>query len=166
MENTAFTGIKWLNSYKEEIRKIKDHSPLLSVLCISAGIEFLGKLLCDEPLDSKTKCEEKFNKALSTFASLNKYDDKDLYHLIRCGLAHRISVKEGIILDPSHESQLEDSVPIRINPNRFFEDFEKAVEEAQEKKDWPNSAATDEYVTVTTNAETGTTVTIINYLSL
>ena len=162
MAESTFSCVQWLTRYKEEIAKIKESSPFLSVLCISAGIEFLGKLLYEDSLDNGNGCGEKFNKALENFTSLNKYANKNLYNLIRCGLAHRISVKEDIKLDPNHESQL-DTTPIIINPNKFFDDFAIAVDEAQTKTDWLNPNALRPYVTIKDNSETGATATMISY---
>ena len=155
-----FTCVQWLNEYRKEVEKIKDHSPYLMVLCIAACIEFLGKLLRNESLDSGNNCGQKFEDALSYFESLKKYSGKNFYNLIRCGLAHRASVKEGVVLSKEKESKL-DETPVILNINEFYNDFVIAVEEAQSKTDWPNPSATMDYVSVTDNSETGATKTII-----
>ena len=158
-ENKTYSCVEWLNYYKTEIEKIKASSPFLTVLCISAGIEFLGKLLYNDSLDSGN-CNTKFNEALKNFESLNKYEDKKIYDLVRCGLAHRISVKEGVVVSTDKPSDL-DNIPIVLNVNEFWEDFSKAVDEAQSKSDWKHSNANTDYVTVDNNA-TGSTFTM-NY---
>lgn len=155
-----YTCVQWLNEYKKEVEKIKDQSPFLMVLCISACIEFLGKLLGTDSLDSNNGCSKKFEDALFHFESLKKYYGKDFYHLIRCGLAHRASVKEGIILSTEKETKL-DETPIILNTNEFYCDFAKAVEEVQTKNDWPNISATMNYVSVTDNSDTGSTRTVV-----
>jgi len=155
-----FTCVQWLNEYQKEVEKIKDHSPFLMVLCIAACIEFLGKLLNNETLDSGNNCGKKFEDALTHFESLKKYSGKNFYNLIRCGLAHRASVKEGVILSIEKESKL-DETPIIINTKEFYNDFVKAVEEAQSKTDWPNHSATMNYVSVTENSDTGSSKTIL-----
>ena len=94
------------------------------------------------------------------FESLKKYSGKNFYNLIRCGLAHRASVKEGVVLSKEKESKL-DETPVILNINEFYNDFVIAVEEAQSKTDWPNPSATMDYVSVTDNSETGATKTII-----
>ena len=166
MENKSekqHTGLKWLKVYNEELGKIKDVSPLLLVLCVSAGIEFIGKLLSTDDIDNGNKCNIKFEDALGKFASLKKYESKDFYHLVRCGLAHRIGVKEGIILSPSQESDLE-SKPIRLNTNQFYKDFSQAVEDAQTSSLIVNPIATLPYISVNEFSETGSTITILEYL--
>ena len=63
MENKSekqHTGLEWLKVYNEELGKIKDVSPLLLVLCVSAGIEFIGKLLSTDDIDNGNKCNIKF----------------------------------------------------------------------------------------------------------
>ena len=155
-----FTCVQWLKEYQKEVEKIKEHSPFLMVLCISACIEFLGKLVGADPLDSNNECGKKFEDALTHFESLKKYSGKNFYHLVRCGLAHRASVKEGIILSTEEVNKL-DETPIILNTNDFYEDFTKAVEEAQSKNDWQNPSATMNYVSVTDNSETGSTKTIL-----
>lgn len=154
-----FTCIEWIKYYKEEVEKIVDYSPFLSILCISAGIEYMGKLLSVAPLDDGTGCSGKFENALSSFESLRKYEGKDLYNLIRCGLAHRISVKEGIVLSTTSQNQLDNS-PLTINVKSFFDDFVKAVEEAQSKTDWSNPDAQKPYMTINNDSETGSTLTM------
>ncbi len=156
---TTFTGIEWLKKYCEDLENIKTHSPLLTVLGVSAGIEFLGKLLSTDPIDSGNDCKNKFENALAEFESLNKYQNKNLYGLVRCGLAHRICIKDGVILSPSKDNDL-DSDTFILNPSSFLSDFVKAVKTAQSKKDWPNSIATTSYVSVNKDAETGSTPTI------
>jgi hypothetical protein len=155
-----YTCVQWLNEYQKEVKKIKEHSPFLMVLSIAACIEFLGKLLRNESLDNGNECGKKFEEALSHFDSLKKYSDKNFYHLIRCGLAHRASVKEGIILSDEKDSKLDEN-PIVLNTNDFYRDFVKAIEEAQSKNDWPNPSATKNYVSVFDNSETGATNTIL-----
>lgn len=157
MAEHDFSCVEWLDYYKNEIEKIKETSPLLSVLCIAAGIEFLGKLLSTDPLDAGN-CGGKFDEATKTFNSLNKYVDKKLYDLVRCGLAHRISVKDNIILSTDQPTNL-DNIPIVLNVDSFFSDFVKAVEEAQSKQDWGNPNANTSYVTIDENT-TGSTYTI------
>ena len=160
MAETTFTCIQWLQKYKEELEKIKDSSPFLLMLGISAGIEFMGKLLYIDPLDDGNNCGDKFEKALSEFDSLKKYSGKNLYSLIRCGLAHKISVKEGIVLSKESKSKLNE-IPIVINTNVFFDDFVIAVDDAQEKKKWANKAATQNYVIVKNETDTGVTATFL-----
>lgn len=162
MSKTTLTGLQWLKAYKDDIAKIKDSSPFLMVLCISAGIEFLGKLLSKAPIDNGDKCSEKFEAAMCKFESLKKYSNKNFYNLIRCGLAHRVSVKEGIILTRGEKTKL-DNDPIMLNVYEFFNDFEIAVNEAQIITEWANSIATTNYVSINETSETGSTITMLNY---
>lgn len=166
MENKSekqYTSLEWLKVYNEELGKIKDVSPLLLVLCVSAGIEFIGKLLSTDDIDNGNKCNIKFEDALDNFSSLNKYKGKNLYDLVRCGLAHRIGVKKGITLSSSKESDLE-SMPIRLNTNQFYEDFSQAVEDAQTSSLIVNSIATLPYISVNEFSETGSTITFLEDL--
>ena len=156
---TTFTCVEWLGYYKDEVQKIKDVSPFLSVLCIAAGIEYMGKLLRTDPLDRGDDSSGKFEQALKSFKSLNKYAGKGLYNLIRCGLAHRITVKENVILTRIDETQLDDS-PIIINVNTLVMDFIEAVKDAQSKTDWENPNTHNPYVTINDESETGSTITM------
>jgi hypothetical protein len=160
MEEETFNCIQWLQYYKGEIERIKDASPFLTILGISAGIEFLGKLLSTDSLNDGSNCGHKFEDALSTFTSLRRYSGKNLYHLVRCGLAHRISVQEGIVLSSERNSDL-DAHPIVINTNEFYNDFVEAINEAQRKNDWANPFAMQNYVTLLNRTDTGMTA---NYL--
>ena len=155
----TFNCVQWLEQYANEVKKIKDVSPFLTVLAISAGIEFLGKLLDDDDLDDSNDCGKKFEDALKAFSSLQKYQNKNLYKLVRCGLAHRTSVKEGIVLDPINDSNL-DTRPIVLNPVEFYTDFKSAVDDAQKRTSWPNAAVTQDYVSVISDNVTGSTKTI------
>lgn len=155
------SGLQWLKEYNEELKKIKDTSPLLLVLCVCTGIEFIGKLLSEDDIDDHRNCKVKFEKALSEFPSLKKYKERNLYDLVRCGLVHRIVVKKGIIISPSNGTDME-SATKRLNVYDFYVDFSRAVEDAQNKTDWPNQSATSEYIAVNNMSETGTTETLIN----
>ena len=155
-EGTEYSCVEWIQVYQKELEKIKGHSQLLLTLGVSAGIEFLGKLLHNDDLDDGNNSSGKFEIALSSFTSLQKYSGKELYNLVRCGLAHRVSMKEGIILSPSENTDL-DNTPKVLNTNQFFIDFAQAVKDAQKKTDWPNPNATTKYVYVSKDSNTGST---------
>ncbi|MDO4991638.1 MAG: hypothetical protein Q4E26_01630 [Prevotellaceae bacterium] len=55
-----------------------------------------------------------------------------------------------------------ESATKRLNVYEFYEDFSQAVEDAQNKTDWPNQFATSEYIAVNNMSETGTTETFLN----
>lgn len=163
MGSETFSSLQWLKKCQEELEKIKEQSPFLLVLGVSVGIEFMGKLLSTDGIDNANSCSKKFEAALDAFPSFKKYKGKNLYKLIRCGLAHRVAVKEGIILTSSKDTDL-NAYPIVINATQFYEDFKKAVDEI-EKHPGLNLDATKNYVTVTSEGDTGSTTTIITYLN-
>lgn len=155
-EGTEYSCVKWMQEYQKELEKVKDHSQLLLTLGVSVGIEFLGKLLHTDNLDSNNNCCVKFEKALKSFSSLQKYSKKELYKLVRCGLVHRVSMKKGIILSPSENTDLDSATKV-LNTNQFFSDFAQAVKDAQKKTDWPNPNATTKYIYVSKDSNTGST---------
>lgn len=87
----------------KEIGEIKNDHPYLAFLLICEGIEFLGKMIADDPWEQVGKSEKHFIGALKTFDALKKYYHEEekhenkqgviveynsLYRIIRCGFCH------------------------------------------------------------------------------
>lgn len=153
-----FNYLEWLDYYRDEIGKIKDYSPLLATSCICSGIEYIGWLLSEDPFGTEGKSRDYFNNAIKKMESLKKYEPMNLYSVIRCGLAHCISTKDGVVL--SSERETATGCILTINVNVLFEDFCAAVESI--KDDYKNPVAQDYYVSIIDETSTGTTMTFIN----
>ena len=153
-----FTRLEWLKHYSEHIENIIDSEPFLSMVCLSVGIEFLGKLHCDDKATSNYSGKQNFESALTHFESLKKYSNQELYKLVRCGLAHSISIEEGIVVTTAEESSLS-STPIKLNVKQFFKDFNNAIADA-EKSAKTSDVMSNDYVSVIDGLATGKTTTI------
>ena len=153
-----FNYLEWLDYYRNEIEKIKEHSPFLATSCICSGIEYIGWLLSEDSFDTRNKSREYFDNAIKTMESLKKYEAMNLYERIRCGLAHCISTKDGVVL--SSERETATGCILTINVNVLFEDFCAAVESI--KKECKNPVAKEYYVFIIDETSTGTTTTFIN----
>lgn len=156
-----FTAVEWLIEYRNELRNILGASKFITALGVSSGIEFIGKFLSTDSLDSGSNCGAKFESALNEFDSLKKYSGKNLYKLLRCGLAHRAGLGEGILLSESDKTSL-DTTPMTLNVPQFYEDFSEAVDLARKRKKWPNTEVLSPYLTVTEQNTTGATATTKN----
>ena len=108
-----------------KIGKLKDSEPYIAFLMMSIGIEFLGKCLNDkDDWDVSNMSESDFNLAINTLKSLNKYQGWDLYHKLRCGLAHTMMVKSGFGIKNKGAS-----TSTCVSCEEFYNDFKAACEE-------------------------------------
>ena len=153
-----FTRLEWLKHYSEHIGNIIDSEPFLSMVCLSVGIEFLGKLYCDDKAISRYSSREIYESALTHFESLKKYTKMNLYKLVRCGLAHGLSIEEEIVVTTTEETLLS-SIPIKLNVKQFYEDFNHAIAEA-EKSVKTSDVMSNDYVSVIDGQVTGRTATV------
>jgi len=104
-------------------------------LMISSGIEFLGKAISsDSDFFDENHSKDKFNLALSTFKSLNKYNtlglemnknvDVSLYSIVRCGIVHSSCPKDKIKLTETFNT-----LPDEIGLIDFSADFKAACQD-------------------------------------
>lgn len=121
----------FINKYFiEEIGSLVEERPFVSFVLMSIGIEFLGKCLNTNDWDDKNERSGKtFDNALQQFDSLKKYQAiPDLYHNLRCGLAHRLMVKGHVILTPDQNNLT--GPDYTIGCKEFYNDFKQACLDA------------------------------------
>lgn len=118
----------------EEIGSLVEEHPFVAFTLMSIGIESLGKCLnANKWNDRKEKSVDTFNDAIKSYATLTKYAIiPDLYHNLRCGLAHRLMVQGHIILGPD-KNNLTGSEYI-IGCMEFYADFRQACLDAINNK--------------------------------
>lgn len=117
----------FINKYFiEEIGSLVEERPFVSFVLMAIGIEFLGKCLNANDWDDKNeKSGKTFDDAIQHFDSLMKYQViPDLYHSLRCGLAHRLMVKGQIILSPNKNDLI--GPTFTIGCKDFYSDFRQA----------------------------------------
>ena len=108
-----------------KIGKLKDTEPYIAFLMMSIGIEFLGKCLNKKKKwDTEDRSKKDFNLAIGRLKSLNKYQSWDLYHKLRCGLAHTMMVKSGLEIKDKGAS-----TSTCVSCEGFYNDFKEACEE-------------------------------------
>jgi hypothetical protein len=106
-------------------------------ILISVGIELLGAALDDKIWhDEKAGLSRKrFNKALVNYKSLQKYNNKNLYEKLRCGMAHVYIPKKDLGINMKSESrgnQTHNTIKnkkLLLTIEYFFEDFKIACDE-------------------------------------
>lgn len=125
----------------DELEKVVGVSPWLSFICISSGIEFLGKCIdaanpSDWNVGSRSPLD--FKAAINMLNALTKYrlllsrQDVNLYKALRCGLIHAYAPTGGISL--SHGTKESPNIigstgPINLNADELYADFKAACEE-------------------------------------
>lgn len=125
----------FINKYFiEEIGSLVEERPFVSFVLMAIGIEFLGKCLNTNDWDEKKEISgDTFDNAIKSFDSLKKYQAiPDLYHSLRCGLAHRLMVKGHIILSPDQNNLTDPNYTIGCK--EFYEDFKQACLDAIDDK--------------------------------
>jgi hypothetical protein len=101
-------------------------------ILLAVGIEMLGATFDDYDWHEKNKSKERFNTALSKIDSLKKYQQKELYEHLRCGMAHVYVPNYEIGINTKSEGgkNLEmNNGQTLIQIEEFFLDFKKASEE-------------------------------------
>lgn len=122
------------NYFIEEIGSLVENHPFVALTLMSIGVEFLGKCLNPNPWnDPNERSGSTFNSAVNNFESLNKYSVvTDLYHNLRCGLAHRLMVQGQIILRPDKNDLT--GPTFTIGCKDFYTDFKQACLDAINNK--------------------------------
>ena len=124
-----------------ELDAVVKTSPWLGFICMSSGIEFLGKCIdTDNQTDwnAERVSSKNFNDAIKKLDALSKYrpllsrPNFNLYSEFRCGLVHACAPKGNISL--SHGTQemanlVERNNIINFNADELFVDFKAACEE-------------------------------------
>lgn len=124
-----------------ELESVVKTSPWLGFICISSGIEFLGKCIdTDYPSDwnQPGRSRPNFKDAIEKLNALTKYrplltrPNFDLYSEFRCGLVHACAPKDNISLSHGTEEKptiLGQTGEINFNADELYEDFKSACEE-------------------------------------
>lgn len=153
------TVIEFIKKYFiEEIGSLVDERPFVSFVLMAIGVEFLGKCLNNNPWDDwKIKSPgDTFRDATKTYATLNKYDViPDLYHSLRCRLAHRLMVKGYIILSPTFGVHFN----YTIGCKEFYDDFKQACQDAIDNKNGMIKKNLSEEYNIEVSGMTGSTST-------
>ena len=148
----------FINKYFiEEIGSLVEERPFVSFVLMAIGIEFLGKCLNTNDWDDKKEMSGKtFDHAIQQFDSLKKYQAiPDLYHSLRCGLAHRLMVKGQIIL--STEQNNFSGPDYTIGCKEFYNDFRQACMDAIENKNGMVRKNLDKEYNIEVGGMTGST---------
>ena len=107
-----------------DIGDIKEKYPYFAFLLMSVGFEFLGKCLYDEEWNHQN-LSGYFMDGFQLTGLAERYSDLDLYHNLRCGLAHSLLIKDGILLSDKENDHQSDST---ISCDEFYEHFKRACE--------------------------------------
>ena len=128
----------------EKIERIKDTEPFFAFTLMSIGIEFLGKCLNEEnEWDKNRKFGQDFDLALTEIPSLKPYKIyNDLYHNLRCGLAHNMMVKGSLLLSDHGENS-----KTGISCDAFYNDFKQACEYIMTQASLPVKNLNETYLT-------------------
>lgn len=136
---------QFINEYLiGHIGTIKDQQPYFAFVLMAIGIEFLGKCLnkySNWNYYSKGQPARDFKRGMQ-LTPLKRYIKLDLYHKLRCGLAHSLLTDGGLTL--SDESGVN-----AISCKQFFQDFEAACKEVLAMKNLPKKDLDLPFFTVT-----------------
>lgn len=153
----------FINKYFiEEIGSLVEKRPFVSFVLMAIGIEFLGKCLNTNDWDDKSERSGKtFDYAIQLFDSLKKYQAiPDLYHNLRCGLAHRLMVKGNIILTPDQNNLT--GPDFTIGCKEFYDDFKQACLDAIDNKNGMIKKNLNEEYDIEKDGYTGSTLVATN----
>jgi hypothetical protein len=124
-----------------EMAAVVKASPWLGFICISSGIEFLGKCIdANYPTDwnQSGRSRHNFKDAIEKLNAFIKYrqllsrPNFDLYSEFRCGLVHACAPKGNVSLSHGTEEKptiIGQTGEINFNADELFEDFKAACEE-------------------------------------
>ena len=124
-----------------ELADVVKTSPWLGFICISSGIEFLGKCIdtdYPENWNQSGRSRQNFKDAIEKINALSKYrqlltrPNFDLYSEFRCGLVHACAPKDNVSLSHGTEEKptiIGQTGEINFNADELFEDFKAACEE-------------------------------------
>ncbi len=155
----------FINKYFiEEIGSLVEERSFVSFVLMAIGIEFLGKCLNTNDWDDKSeKSGKTFDAAKIQFDSLVKYQAiPDLYHSLRCGLAHRLMVKGHIILSPDQNNLT--GPDYTIGCKEFYNDFKQACQDAIDNKNGMIKKNLNEEYDIEFGGMTGSTITTPNVI--
>lgn len=124
-----------------ELTTVVKTSPWLGFICISSGIEFLGKCIdTNYPTNwnQSGQSRQNFKDAIEKLNAFNKYrpllsrTNFDFYSEFRCGLVHACAPKDNVSLSHGTEEKptsFGQKGEINFNADELFEDFKSACEE-------------------------------------
>ena len=135
-----------------EIGEIKEKYPYHAFLLMAVGIEFLGRYLSGYSWEQKGVSETAFNNAILELFPKGKYDNFDLFHNLRCGLAHSLLMQGNLTLS---DKKSEGS----INCDEFYDDFVEACNKIIEMPPSNNRKSLDEKFFTVTTTENGASTT-------
>ena len=144
---------KFIEDYLiKQINTIKQDHPYFAFLLMSVGIEFLGRCQSTNAWNDRHKPSDYFDDGFAV-PPLCQYTKKypDLYHQLRCGLAHAYR-PDGIIL--SNEGGAGD-----ISCDDFYADFVAACKNVLDDKAPQKVRNLDEFFFAVTTTDDGTSST-------
>ena len=111
---------------------IVNNHPYHAFALLAIFIVMLGKCLSEGDWQQVNHSKEDFNRALIEYPSLEKYQTvSDLYSILRCGIAHAMLIKPGVILVPDTND-----LPNKIIGCRdFYNDICQAWERLKSSKE-------------------------------
>ncbi len=113
------------------MENIVNNHPYHGFALLAIFVEVLGKCLSGNDWQHRNHSKTDFNKALTDYSSLQKYKViPDLYHILRCGIAHALLVKPGVILVPD-KNDLPNNI---IGCRDFYNDICQAWEDLKSNK--------------------------------
>ena len=124
-----------------ELSAVVKTSPWLGFICISSGVEFLGKCIdkayptnWNQTGQSRQNFEDAIEKlnAFSKYRQLLTRHNFDFYNEFRCGLVHTCAPKDNVSLSHGIEEKptiFGQTGEINFNADEFYEDFKSACEE-------------------------------------
>jgi len=124
-----------------ELAEVVKTSPWLGFICISSGIEFLGKCIDNNnPTDWNAERVSKpnFRNAIENLNAFSKYKpllsrpNFDLYREFRCGLVHACAPGANVSLSHGTEEKpniIGQTGEINFNADEVYADFKAACEE-------------------------------------
>lgn len=130
----------------QQIGDIKDKQPYFAFTLMAIGIEFLGKCQNNNPnwnYYAKRQPQKDFNKGMG-LAPLKKYKSYNLYHKLRCGLAHSLSTNGNLSLSNKNKNKT-------LNSEEFYNAFAAACNEVLNGNVYmPKKKLSDTFFVVTT----------------
>ncbi|MBI3510737.1 MAG: hypothetical protein HY064_08735 [Bacteroidetes bacterium] len=124
-----------------ELAAVVKTSPWLGFICISSGMEFLGKCIdSNNPTGWNAECVSgpNFKNVIETLEAFKKYrpllsrPNFNLYREFRCGLVHACAPGDNVSLSHGTDEKptiLEQTGEINFNADELYEDFKSACEE-------------------------------------
>ena len=152
-----YSVIDWLIHLSKSFKDIGATDPFCAIWLIACGIELMGECIHTASCGSSNGSRTKFDVAINTIPAFQEYRSypENLYHDLRCGLAHTAAPDGGLLLKRKGKNEF--NLPSKRNIISFEQlaaDFSAAVQQLQSNMvNVPEGRLESYYISIIEDAE-------------